>query len=201
MSPLSYPGDPYADLPFATNQPLERYRLHHGQHLADFLTVLGISEEMYLRLVAGDRDIPPAIIRAIADRLGVPPWLINECAPPVSDEMLSRARAAGAEADQRGWYVHDKETLECIGLSHGELEASSPPRVQVPEGHQRLADALLKLVRVHSDGRDPDYPAIRAYLESRIRGVVTVAPGASFDGEAWADAILEGAITRIRQRV
>jgi hypothetical protein len=106
------PADPYANLPFETNQPLERYRLHHGMGLAEFVTFLGIPEEVYLRLLAGDQDVPPAVTRTIADRLGVPPWLINECAPPLSAEMLARALAAGDEADRLGWIEVDTETLE-----------------------------------------------------------------------------------------
>lgn len=64
---------PYADLPFETNQPLERYRLHHAMILADFMRFLGAPKEVYLRLAAGDRDIPLAVRRTIADRLKVPP--------------------------------------------------------------------------------------------------------------------------------
>lgn len=63
-------ANPYPDLPFEINQPLERYRLHHGMRLTTFAAFLGLSEEDYLSLVAGDRHLPAAATRRIADRLG-----------------------------------------------------------------------------------------------------------------------------------
>jgi transcriptional regulator with XRE-family HTH domain len=194
--------DPYADLPFETNQPLERYRLHHGMRLAAFAAFLGITEDDYLRLVAGDRHLSAAATRRIADRLGTPPWLINEIAPLPTKEEIARIRAALRNAEEYGYYVEDPDTGEVSGPVLLDPGPPRPPRAPTPHGHMLLADALAKLVMVHPDGADLDYQRVRGYLESRIRAALDIGPNEHFDAEAWADELLEGAIswTRRRQR-
>lgn len=63
-----------------------------------------------------------------------------------------------------------------------------------------LADALAKQVMVHPDGADPDYQRVRTYLEKRIRAALDIGPSEHFDAEAWADELLEGAISWTHQR-
>lgn len=193
-------SDPYADLPFETNQPLEGYRLHHGMRLADFAAFLDITEDDYLRLIAGDHHLPATATRQIADRLGTPPWLINEIAPLPTEEELAHVRAALRDAEEHGYYVEDPDTGEVSGPIHLDPEPPRPPRAPTPHGHMLLADALAKLLMVYPDGADPDYHRVRGYLESRIRVALDIGPNEHFDAETWADELLEGAISWIRQR-
>jgi transcriptional regulator with XRE-family HTH domain len=192
--------NPYADLPFEANQPLERYRLHHGMRLADFAAFLGITEDDYLRLVAGDRHLPAAAARQIADRLGTPPWLINEIAPLPTEEELARVQAAIRDAEEHGYYVEDPDTGEVSGPIQLDPGPPQPPCAPTPHGHMLLADALAKLIMVHPDGASPDYARLRTYLETHIRAALGIGLNEHFDAEAWADELLEGAISWMRQR-
>jgi transcriptional regulator with XRE-family HTH domain len=177
----------YASVPFEFNQPLERYRLHHGMRLAAFAAFLGITEDEYLRLVAGDRHLSPAATRRIADALGTLPWLINEIAPRPSPEEPDRLDAAIREHEAHGDYHVDRITGEMIGPIRRAPGPAQLPHDPAPLDHMLLADALAKLHMVHPSRDDQDYPRVRGYLEQRIRTALGLPADAPFDLEAWAD--------------
>ncbi|NTU80799.1 MAG: hypothetical protein HGA45_15710 [Chloroflexales bacterium] len=168
--------------------------------LAHFAAFLDITEDDYLRLVAGDHHLSAAATRRIADRLGTPPWLINEIAPLPTEEERARVRAAIREAEEHGYYVEDPDTSEVSGPVQLDPGPPRPRRAPTPHRHMLLADALAKLVMVHPAGADSDYERLRAYLEKRIRAALDIGPNEHFDAEAWADELLEGAISWTRRR-
>jgi hypothetical protein len=184
-------------VPFEHNQPIERYRRLHQQSVAQFAAFLGIPEPLYIRLVVGDRDIPVATQRQIARQLAVPPWLINECIPPPTEEDRSRLAASLAAGRAEGYYRHDVEhdTWEGPIFFEDVVSDSSTP----PFEHSCLADALIRLVDVHADGTDPDYPRLRDAIESRIRTNLDLGSEVPFDALAWAHAIRDAAITPVRR--
>ncbi|NTU85691.1 MAG: hypothetical protein HGA45_41210 [Chloroflexales bacterium] len=182
--------------PFETNQPLERYRLHHAMRLADFAAFLGIAEDAYLALVAGDNHLSAAQGRQIASRLATSPWLINEVAPTPDEEELDEILASIEEGERLGYWRVDAVTGEMEGPV---LLAPEPARPPIPSAHLQLAEALISLIAVHPSGADPDYRTLRRALEGRIRSVLELGPGELLDVEAWADDVLDGDISRLRR--
>lgn len=177
-------------LPFEMNQPLERYRLRAGLDIAAFAATLDISEEIYVRLVTGAVDIPVAITAQIARRLSVSPWLINECAPALTEAQRAAINASLADAREHGWIVVDLETLEPTGEIVFD-EEDERPAAPVPEEHLLRAQALYQLERVHRGGADPDYPRLRGLIEAHIRTMLGREADLSFNVRAWAWAVLE----------
>lgn len=176
--------------PFEMNQPLEAYRLRAGLGIGALAATLGVSETNYVHLVTGDADTPLAVTTQIARRLGVPPWLINECVPPPTEEQVAKIEAALADAREHGWIVVDAETLEPTGEIDFEEEAAGPV-TPVPEEHIRRAQALSWLERVHAASADPEYPRLRALIEARIRTMLERDADPAFDVRAWAWKVLE----------
>lgn len=73
-----------------------------------------------------------------------------------------------------------------------------PPERSVPAAHQRLAEALTRLNRIHTDGADADYPALYARIVERIRAELALPAEEAFDAEIWAEETLFAAIPRVR---
>lgn len=183
--------------PFETNQPLEAYRRHHAMRLAAFAAFLGISQNDYLALVAGDTERAAVLGQQVARRLKTSPWLITEVAPDPDEEELDEIFAAIEEGEEHGYWRVDAVSGEMEGPVFLEREAGRP---SVPHEHLQLAGALARMIAAHPSGDDPDYPTLRSYLEGRIRSVLELRPGERFDIEAWADDVLEGGISRLRGR-
>lgn len=101
---------PYSwdSLPFATNQPIERYRLHHRMDLATFAAWLGLTPDALQKLLAahagrGDPDFPrlrAAITAHLRELLGLAPdaaWDIEAWARAVLD--IPRERWPGRRSE------------------------------------------------------------------------------------------------------
>jgi DNA-binding XRE family transcriptional regulator len=166
--------------PFAITQPLEVYRQHHQMGLAAFAQALGVSEDTYIALLAGDEGVPVEIHRQVAARLGVRREMVHELVPAPSAEQLARYDAIIAAALARD------------GVGPG-VEVVQPEAGRPPLAHIRLATALLVLDAVHGVAQDADVAALHKRLVRRAREALGLAAGEMFDAAAWAATILEAA--------
>lgn len=201
--PRRYQGKPRRrrfDPPFEVMQPLESYRLHHGMRLRAFVAYLGITEEVYVGLIASDDSIPLAIKEQIARRLRVPRFLITECLMPLPAKEAAELEAslAAIKENDGSYYIRDEETGEFLGPFYEEREVL-PPERDVPLQEMRLADAVSQLHFVHQDRQDPDYPRVQALLEQRVRTYLNLGPDEVFDAGRWAEETFYASLPRVRR--
>ena len=102
---------------------LEDFRNQRYLTVKEFSAVLGISDQTYRRLLRRDDRIENTTRRHVAERLGVPPHIIAELVPPLSDAYAAAMATAIQEANRTGWYVGDPETGEPTDLR---VKAVSP---------------------------------------------------------------------------
>jgi hypothetical protein len=202
--PRRYQGKPRRrrrfEPPFEVMQPLERYRLHHGMYLDAFVEYLGITEEVYVGLIAIDDTIALGIKEQIARRLRVPRFLITECLMPLPEKIAAdlEASLAAIKDDDGTYYIRDENTGEFLGPFYEEREVL-PPERDVPLYEQRLADAVSQFHSVHQDRQDPDYPRVQALLEQRVRAYLNLRPNEVFDAESWAEETFMASLPRVRR--
>lgn len=98
---------------------LEAQRQRRSMTVSDFATWLGLSQDVYERLIRGDVELPDDRRRAIADQLDLSParrevWL-GPWPPVPTPERQAQIAAIIAEANAQGWICYDPDTLDPTG--------------------------------------------------------------------------------------